>query len=55
MALAGGHREVLTIEQQRESDSLEEEVSAICKWWFESDKKGRWLGMEERVLTWDRL
>jgi hypothetical protein len=55
MALAGCRRELITSEEQKESGTLEDEVSGTCSWGFESDKRGAWQGMEARVLTWERL
>jgi hypothetical protein len=55
IALAGGQRELITAAEQKESDLLEDEVTGWCSWTFESNKRGAWLGLQTRVLTWERL
>jgi hypothetical protein len=55
MALAMGQMDSMTTAEQRESDCLEDKVTGYCRWAFESDKRGAWLGLEARVLTWERL
>jgi hypothetical protein len=38
-----------------QSDMLEDEVAGECCRHFELNAEGNWLGLEARVLTWERL
>jgi hypothetical protein len=55
MALVCGRMEVLSQEEEQESDRMEDEVLGWYQWSFESDERGCWLGLEPRVLTWKRV
>jgi hypothetical protein len=55
MALAGWQLKLVKEEEMRQSDTLEEELVGWFRMGFESTEKGTWLGVEARVLMWERL